>query len=245
MRKIFDYLILTGGSIIVAVGLELILAPNELVDGGVTAIAIMSNAIWDIPIWIIFLSLNIPTLIFAAKFKGKRFVIRTLYANAITSIALIWMAPMPPITSSEVLIVLYGGFFLGVGIGLVVKVGGAIDGTEMLAIWLNKVYHIPFTTFLFGINAIILTGAAFVYSIEKAMFSIAIFFIVSKTVDFILDGLNQKKAIMIISVTPDEIGKSLINNLDAQLTYLYGEGGYSNEERRVNIASQIDFCIQS
>jgi len=233
MRKFLDYLTLTGGSVIVAIGLELILAPNDLVDGGVTAIAIMSHYLYGVPIWIVFLSLNIPALLFAGKFMGKKFVIRTLYANLVTSIALIWLAPMPSITSSEVLIVLYGGFFLGVGIGLVVKVGGAIDGTEMLAIWLNKVYHIPFTTFLFGINAIILAGAAFVYSIEQAMFSIAIFLIVSKTIDFILDGLNREKAIMIISNKPDEIGDSLIKNLDAQLTYLNGEGGYSKEKRKI------------
>ncbi|WP_143522295.1 YitT family protein, partial [Pseudomonas sp. 2822-17] len=75
------------GSIIVAAGLELILAPNELVDGGGTAIAIMSNAVWNFPIWAVFLVLNIPTLIFAAKYMGKKLVVRTLYANIVTSIA--------------------------------------------------------------------------------------------------------------------------------------------------------------
>ncbi|MDQ0252733.1 uncharacterized membrane-anchored protein YitT (DUF2179 family) [Evansella vedderi] len=233
MSKFLEYLTLTCGSLIVAAGLELILAPNELVDGGVTAIAIMSNAVWNFPIWIVFITLNIPTLLFAGKYMGRKFVIRTLYANVVTSIGLMWMAPMLPITTSEVLIVLYGGLLLGVGIGLVVKMGGAVDGTEMIGIWVNKKYHIPFSTFLFGINAIILAIAAFVFSLEQAMFSIAIFFIVSKTIDFVLDGLNQEKSITIISDKPDEIGKVLIEELDVQLTYLHGEGGYLKEKRKI------------
>ncbi|MDG5789751.1 YitT family protein [Evansella sp. AB-P1] len=237
MNKLFDYFILTIGSIIVAVGLELILAPNSLVDGGVTAIAIMINAVSKFPIWITFVILNIPSLYVAGKYMGKKFVIRTLYANVITTIALINMAPFPAITTSEVLIVLYGGLLLGVGIGLVVKAGGAVDGTEMIAIWINKKYHIPISKFLLLINAVILSVAAFVFSLEQAMFSIAVFFIVSKTIDFVLDGINQGKSVMIISEKPEEIGQQLIDELGMSITYLHGVGGYSNQE------VHIIYCI--
>lgn len=233
MKKIFDYIMLTMGSIVVAVGLQLILAPNGLVDGGVTALAIMANSIWDLPIWSIFILLNFPTLLFSAKYMGRKFVIRTIYANIITSISLIWLAALPAITSSEVLIVLYGGVLLGTGVGLVVKAGGAVDGTEMLAIFVNKRYNISISTFLLAINAVILMGAAFVFTLEKAMFSIAIFYIVSKLIDFILDGLNQGKSVMIISDKPDEIAESLMTDLDAQITFLFGQGGYTNEERKI------------
>ncbi|MDQ0340345.1 uncharacterized membrane-anchored protein YitT (DUF2179 family) [Caldalkalibacillus uzonensis] len=233
MKRLVDYLVLTVGSVIVAAGLELILAPNELVDGGITAIAIMVNHIGDIPIWLTFIMLNIPTLIVAARYMGQRFVYRTLYANLITGIGLYWMAPLPAITSSEVLIVLYGGLLLGVGIGLVVKAGGAIDGTEMIAIWLNKRYHIPISTFLLGINAIILSAAAFVFTIEKAMFSIAVFYIVSKMIDFVLDGLNQGKSVMIISEKPDEVAQAIMDEFEIGVTYLYGEGGYTGDQRKI------------
>lgn len=233
MKKVWDYITLTIGSIIVAAGLELILAPNGLVDGGVTAMSIMANSLWNLPIWAFFLALNLPTLLVSAKYMGKRFVIRTLYANLITSLALYWMSPMPAITSSEVLIVLYGGLLLGLGVGLVVKVGGAIDGTEMVAIWLNKRYHIPISTFLLAINAIILTGAAFVFTLEQAMFSIAVFYIVSKMIDFVLDGLNQAKSVTIISEKPEEVAENLISELDARITFLYGEGGFSGEKKKV------------
>ncbi|ARK28575.1 YitT family protein [Halalkalibacter krulwichiae] len=237
MNKLLDYISITIGSIIVAVGLELILAPNGLVDGGVTAIAIMVNALVQVPIFVVFVLLNVPALLIAGKYMGKKFIIRTIYANIITSISLIYFGPFPAITSSEVLIVLYGGLLLGVGIGLVVKSGGAIDGSEMIAIWINKKYDIAISKFLLLVNAVILSMAAYVFSLEKAMFSIAVFFIVSKTIDFILDGINQGKSVMIIASEPDKIGQQLIEELGMSITYLQGTGGFSGEE------SKIIYCI--
>ncbi|UOE93436.1 YitT family protein [Alkalihalobacillus sp. LMS39] len=233
MKKIIEYFMLTLGSLLVAAGLELILAPNGLVDGGVTAISIMIHSVWGIPIWVAYLSLNLPTLLFSWNVMGKRFVYRTIYANLVTTAGLLWLAPMAAITTSEVLIVLYGGLLLGTGVGLVVKSGGAVDGTEMIAIWAQKRFHIPISTFLLAINALILLGAAFVFSLEQAMFSIAVFYIVSKMIDFVLDGLNQGKSVMIISEKPHEIGELLVRESDVQITYLYGQGGYTGDERLI------------
>ncbi len=106
MKKFVEYVFLTLGASIVALGLETMLAPNGLVDGGVTALSIMANALWGIPIYVVFLGLNIPILIFTAKEVGKTFVIRTLYANIITTAGLVLFKSIPPITKSEVLIVL-------------------------------------------------------------------------------------------------------------------------------------------
>ncbi|GAE28097.1 membrane protein [Halalkalibacter wakoensis JCM 9140] len=231
MKTFFNYLSLTIGSIIVAAGLELILAPNGLVDGGVTAIAIMVNSQLNWPIWAVYLALNVPTLLFSGRFMGRKFVIRTLYANAVTTAALWWLAPMSAITSSEVLIVLYGGLMLGLGIGLVVKAGGAVDGTEMIAIWIHRRFHVSISTFLLAINAVILSVAAFIFTLEQAMFSIAVFYLVSKMIDFVLDGLNQGKSVMIISDKPHIIGEKLLEELDVSITYLYGQGGYTGDER--------------
>jgi len=239
VNRFLEYVLLTIGSFLVAVGIELILAPNNLVDGGVTAIAIMINHLFEIPIFFIFLGLNIPILLFTAKDVGKTFVIRTLYANIVASIGFILLRPLPAITESEVLIVLYGGFIVGLGIGIVVKFGGAIDGTEMLAIWFHNHLKIPISTFLLAINGIIFTIAAFIFSIEQAMFSLAIFYIVTKMIDFVLDGLNQGKSIMIISDKCEEIGESLVNHLNLSITYLQAIGGYSKEPRK------IIYCISN
>ncbi|WP_243291866.1 YitT family protein [Bacillus sp. FJAT-47783] len=233
MNRLLEYISLTIGSLIVAVGIELILAPNSLVDGGVTAIAIMMNHLFGTPIFIIFLALNMLILLFTAKDVGKPFVIRTMYANIVTTIGLIWLTPFPAITDSDVLIVLYGGLLVGLGIGIVVKFGGAIDGTEMLAVWFHNHFKIPISTFLLAINAVIFTFAAFIFSIEQAMFSLAIFYIVTKMIDFVLDGLNQGKSIMIISDKSEEIGEHLMSNLKLSITYLQAVGGYSNERRLI------------
>ncbi|HDR7794798.1 TPA: YitT family protein [Bacillus luti] len=233
MKKVFEYVLLTIGSIIVAGSLELILAPNGLVDGGVTAIAIMANKVVGLPLYGVFLGLNIPILLFTAKVMGKKFFIRTSYANVVTTLGLIYLKPFPAITTSELLIVLYGGVLFGVGVGIVVKMGGAIDGSEMLAVWMNKHFKVPISTFLLAVNAVIFIFVAILFSIEQAMFSLAIFYIVTKMIDFILDGINQGKSVMIISGKNKEIGDLLMKELQLSVTYLHGEGGFLGEHKKI------------
>ncbi|HDR4726219.1 YitT family protein [Bacillus sp. FSL M8-0063] len=233
MKRVFEYVLLTIGSIIVAGSLELILAPNGLVDGGVTAIAIMANKVAGLPLYGVFLGLNIPILLFTARVMGKKFFIRTSYANVVTTLGLIYLKPFPAITTSELLIVLYGGVLFGIGVGIVVKMGGAIDGSEMLAVWMNKHFKVPISTFLLAVNAVIFTFVAILFSIEQAMFSLAIFYIVTKMIDFILDGINQGKSVMIISGKNKEVGDLLMKELQLSVTYLHGEGGFLGEEKRI------------
>ncbi|AAP09036.1 MULTISPECIES: YitT family protein [Bacillus] len=233
MKKVFEYVLLTIGSIIVAGSLELILAPNGLVDGGVTAIAIMANKVAGLPLYGVFLGINIPILLFTAKVMGKKFFIRTSYANVVTTLGLIYLKPFPAITTSELLIVLYGGVLFGIGVGIVVKMGGAIDGSEMLAVWMNKHFNVPISTFLLAVNAVIFIFVAILFSIEQAMFSLAIFYIVTKMIDFILDGINQGKSVMIISSKNKEIGDLLMKELQLSVTYLHGEGGFLGEHKRI------------
>ncbi|MGG5780624.1 YitT family protein [Bacillus albus] len=233
MKRVFEYILLTIGSIIVAGSLELILAPNGLVDGGVTAIAIMANKVAGLPLYGVFLGINIPILLFTAKVMGKKFLIRTSYANVVTTLGLIYLKPFPAITTSELLIVLYGGVLFGVGVGIVVKMGGAIDGSEMLAVWMNKHFKVPISTFLLAVNAVVFTFVAILFSIEQAMFSLAIFYIVTKMIDFILDGINQGKSVMIISGKNKEIGDLLMKELQLSVTYLHGEGGFLGEHKRI------------
>jgi uncharacterized membrane-anchored protein YitT (DUF2179 family) len=135
---------------------------------------------WGLPIFALFLGLNIPILLFTAKEVGKTFVIRTLYANIITSFGLVLFESMPVITQSDVLIVIYGGVILGVGVGIVVKSGGAIDGIEMLAIWYNRHHRISIGTFLLAVNVVNIKIAAFVFSLEKAMLSLAVYLLLQK-----------------------------------------------------------------
>lgn len=111
--------------------------------------------------------------------------------------------------------------------------GGAIDGSEMLAVWMNKHFKVPISTFLLAVNAVIFVFVAILFSIEQAMFSLAIFYIVTKMIDFILDGINQGKSVMIISNKNKEIGELLMKELQLSVTYLHGEGGFLGEHQRI------------
>lgn len=219
-QTLTEYAYLSIGAILLAVSLELILAPNNLVDGGTTALSIMAKHIQGIPTWMALMAMNLPIIFFVSRQLGKRFFYRALYSNIVAIIALAWLTPKPAVTSSEVLIVLYGGLFMGIGVGLVIKNGGAIDGTEMLAVWCHKRFHIPISTFLMAINTLILSVSALVFGIEKTMFSIAVYFIVSKLIDMVLDGINRMFAVFIISSQPQAVGKILMEEGSQRVTYL-------------------------
>ncbi|SME50443.1 hypothetical protein BACERE00183_04489 [Bacillus cereus] len=239
MKRFIEYVLLTIGAMISAVAIDLILSPNNLVDGGVTALSIMGNELFGLPVYVLFISLNLPILLFTSRTMGKKFAIRTLYANLVATGSMMFLKQFPPITSSELLIVLYGGLLFGLGVGIVVRLGGAIDGLEMLAVWVNKNYGIAVSTILLSANAIILIAVAIVFSLEQAMFSLAIFYIVTKMIDLILDGFNQGKSVMIISDKAEAIGQELMKELNLSITYLHGEGGYKGD------AKKVIYCITS
>lgn len=233
MKVIFEFIMISIGALIVAMGLELILSPNGMVDSGTTALSVILKSLTGIPMFILLLAFNIPILLFTSKSFDRMFLIKTLWANVCSSIFLYLLTPVPPVTTSEFLIVIYGGVALGLGAGTVIKFGGAIDGSEMLAVWANKKFKTSVSTFLMSINIIVLVITAIVFSIESAMFSLIIIYIMTKIVDLILDGFNQGRSVIIISNNYKEIGEYIINNLGTSITYLDGYGGYSGGKSKV------------
>src|SRR5690554_4207018 len=233
MRTFVDYMMLTVGAILLAMSLELILAPNNLVDGGTTALSIMGAKMFGLPIWVFLLGLNGPILVITARALGKRFAWRTAYSNGVALLGLAFLRDFPAVTTSEVLIVLYGGLVMGLGVGIVVRNGGAIDGTEMLAVWANERFNIPVSTFLLSVNVVILSGAALLFGLESAMFSVAVFFLVTKVIDFVLEGFNQVVSVMIISDDSEPIRQKLVEDMKLRVTLLQGVGGFSGEPRAI------------
>ena len=238
LNKFLVYLQLTIGSILFALGIELILVPNNLIDSGVAGVSIMVNHLSNMPTWLSLIVINGIILLFTSKFIGKIFVVRTIYANIISSISLQMMHHFDPIINgSELLVIIYGGLIIGLGVGLVVRNDAAIDGTEMIALWLNKKTGKPITTILIAVNCFVFAAAAFVYGLQNALLSITTFYIVSRAIEYVLDDLYKAKSIFIISQKPTEVGEALIAELELSLTYLHGTGGYSKEEQ------QIVYCI--
>ncbi|TQO59164.1 YitT family protein [Paraclostridium bifermentans] len=233
MRTGYEFIMITIGSLIVAMGLELILSPNGMVDSGTTALSVIIHSLTGIPMFILLLGFNIPILLFTSKTFDRMFLFKTLWANICASTFLYFLTPVPPVTTSELLIVIYGGVALGLGAGTVIKFGGAIDGSEMLAVWANQKFKIPVSTFLMSINIIVLVVTAIVLSIESAMFSLIVIYMMTKLVDLILDGFNQGRSIIVMSNKVEDIGNHIVNNLGISITYLQGYGGYSGNESKV------------
>ncbi|MGL5755024.1 MAG: YitT family protein [Paraclostridium sp.] len=233
LRTIYELIMISIGSLIVAMGLELILSPNGMVDSGTTALSVIINSLTNIPMFILLIAFNIPILLFTSKSFDRMFLFKTLLANLWSSIFLYLLTPIPPVTTSEFLIVIYGGVTIGLGAGTVIKFGGAIDGSEMLAIWANQKFKIPVSTFLMSINIVVLVITAIVFDIESAMFSLTIIYIMTKIVDLILDGFNQGRSIIVISNKYNEVGDHIVNNLGISITYLEGYGGYLGNKSKV------------
>lgn len=233
IRTGYEFVMITIGSLIVAMGLELILSPNGMVDSGTTALSVIIHSLTGIPMFILLLGFNIPILLFTSKTFDRMFLFKTLWANICASTFLYFLTPVPPVTTSELLIVIYGGVALGLGAGTVIKFGGAIDGSEMLAVWANQKFKIPVSTFLMSINIIVLVVTAIVLSIESAMFSLIVIYMMTKLVDLILDGFNQGRSIIVMSNRIEDIGNHIVNNLGISITYLQGYGGYSGNESKV------------
>lgn len=227
------YIVLTLASLFVATAVELFLAPNGLVDGGVTGLAIMGEEQFKIPLEVIFFGLNMPILIFTARLLGKKFFFRSLYSLLAT---LLFLAKYPlhvAVTDSDILIVLYGGIILGLGIGLVIRLGGAIDGVEMIAVWLQEKYKIGVSTTIFVGNLFVFGLSIFVFGLESAMLSVVVFYTVMKVIDSVEEGFHQHKSLMIISKKHEEITRALTEDMHLSITVLCGKGGYSGEEQVV------------
>ncbi|WP_342564511.1 YitT family protein [Paenibacillus sp. FSL R7-0345] len=221
------------GASMMAVALEIFLVPNELIDGGITGISIMLSHIFHIPLGILLTLLNLPFLIIGYKQIGKTFALSTLFAVIIMSVGTQLLHPVNPITVEPLLAAVFGGVILGVGVGLVVRYGGSLDGTEIVAILVAK--KLPFSVgeVVMFFNFFILSGAGFVFGWNNAMFSLIAYYIAFKMIDVTLEGLDQSKSVWIISDKFRDIGEALTERLGRGVTYLDGEGGFSGENKKV------------
>ncbi|GLC87160.1 YitT family protein [Lysinibacillus piscis] len=233
------FIMIVIGAVIAAYGLEAVLIPNEVIDGGVTGISIMGAYLFDIPLGILLFVLNIPFVYLGYKQVGKTFALMSIAGIASLSIATVLLHDVKPILGPQdpLLIVLSGGMLLGVGIGIVLRNGGALDGSEVLAVLLSR--KIPFSVgdIILFINAFIFIGASFIYGLESALYSALTYYIAKNVIDIIQVGLEKSKSVKIISNQSQEIGDAIQARLGRGVTYSQGRGGFSNE------ATEILTCV--
>jgi uncharacterized membrane-anchored protein YitT (DUF2179 family) len=237
-RKILlRMLLITLGASLMAVGLEIFLVPNNVIDGGITGISIMLSYLTGWKLGIFLFLLNVPFFFLGYKQIGKTFALSTLYGIIILSIGTTLLHPVPAFTQDILLATVFGGIILGVGVGIVIRYGGSLDGTEILAILFNN--KLPFSVgeIIMFFNLFILGSAGFVFTWDRAMYSLIAYFVAFKTIDITITGLDESKSVWIISDNSTEIGDAIMSRLGRGVTYINGEGAYSGEDKKVI------FCI--
>lgn len=232
-EKLKRFMIITIGAILMAIALELFLVPNNLLDGGIVGISIMISHFLKLPIGLFIFLLNIPFFYLGYKQIGKTFALSTLYGIGILSIGTALLHPVPAFADEKFLVTIFGGVILGLGVGLVIRYGGSLDGTEILAILINNKTPFSVGEIVMVINFFIYTAAGFVFTWESAMYSVIAYFIASKTIDIVQQGLDESKSVWIISDQYEEIGDAINDRLGRGVTYLKGEGAYTGDDKKV------------
>lgn len=233
MDWIKKYLVLIIGSLIYSAGLEIFLVPNNIIDGGIVGISIMASYLTGIPFGVYMLILNLPFLYLGYKQIGKTFAISTIISIIALSIFSEFLEPVPQITQDYFLAAIFGGIIAGAGVGLVIRQGGSLDGTEITAIILDRKSSFSVGEVVMFFNLFILGAAGFVFGWDKAMYSLVAYFIISKMIDVVLKGLDESYAVMIVSDEYEEIADALMHRLGRGVTYLHGQGAYTGDDKQV------------
>ncbi len=221
------------GAIIAAVGLEMFLIPNEVIDGGIVGISIMLQSITGLSMGLFLVLLNIPFLYLGYKQIGKSFAIATMIAICFLSFWSEVFGPIPKVTGDPFLAAIFGGIIDGIGVGLIIRAGGSLDGTEIVAIIMDKKSIFSVGEVVMFINLFILSGAGLLYGWDNAMYSLVAYFVISKMIDVVIKGLDESYAVMIVTNEHEEVTSALNERLGRGVTLLHGAGGYTGESKEV------------
>ncbi len=220
-----DIILLTIGALSAGFGLKGFLLPNKFVDGGATGISLLINAVSQVPLALLLIVVNIPFMIMGYRQLGRPFVLKTAMAIGVLALA-VAILPYPVITNDKLLIAIFGGFFLGMGIGLAVRGGGVLDGTEVLAIFISRRTPLTIGDVILLFNILIFSVAALLLGIETALYSVLTYLAAAKTVDFIIEGIEEYTGVTIISPKYKEIAEMITKKIGRGMTVYHGLQGY-------------------
>jgi uncharacterized membrane-anchored protein YitT (DUF2179 family) len=224
-RYLRDIILVAVGITSACFGLKSFLMPNDFIDGGVTGISLLVSRLTGLKLSVLIVVINIPFIILGFKQIGKGFAIKTAIAISLLAIALL-VIPFQPVTHDKLLIAVFGGLFLGAGIGFAMRGGCVIDGTEVLALYISRNSIITVGNIILVLNILIFGVVAIFLDLVTAMYSILTYLSASKTIDFVVNGLEQYTGVTIISEKNDEIKQFIIDKMKRGVTIYKGEGGY-------------------
>ncbi len=224
-RLVKDFILIVTGIFSAAFGFKGFLLTNHFIDGGATGISLLVSALTNVPLYLLIICINIPFIALGYKIIGKAFAVKT--ALAISGLALcVGLVNFPDITQDPLLVAVFGGFFLGAGIGLSVRGGAVIDGTEVLAIYLSRKFGTTIGDIIIVINILIFSAAAYFLSVEIALYSMITYLAASKTLDFIIEGIEEYTGVTIISSHSEQIRSMIINSMGRGVTVYNGKRGF-------------------
>ncbi len=223
-----DFVLITIGIFSASFGFKGFLLSNHFIDGGATGISLLISALTSIPLYLLIIVVNIPFIFLGYKVIGRSFAIKTALAIGGLS-AVVATVTFPNVTNDNLLVALFGGFFLGAGIGLSVRGGAVIDGTEVLAIYLSRKMGTTMGDIIIIINVIIFSTAAYFLSIEIAMYSMVTYLAASKTLDFVIEGIEEYMGVTIISSHSNEIHAMIISVMGRGVTVYSGKRGFGKK----------------
>lgn len=241
-QTIQDIIFIICGVLISGMALKGFLVPNHFFDGGITGISLLIHELYHFNLGIVILALNIPLIIISHYTVGKRFALRMLGSVILLGVCL-WLLPTFDITADKLLICVFGGVFLGIGIGLIMRAGAALDGIEVLALYTLKRTSFTITEIILGINIIIFSVAAFKFGIETALYSILTYFAATRSIDYVVEGLQAYTGVTIISGKSEEIKHELVNKLGRGITVYKGERGFLPGNFEVSAECDIIFTV--
>jgi len=237
LHGVFDTALIVVGILSAGFGLKGFLLSSRFIDGGVTGISMLLSNVFGWPLPILLLIINLPFIALGYKLIGRAFAIKGALAIAGLAVCLI-VVKYPDVTHDKLLTAVFGGFFIGAGIGLAIRGGAVLDGTEIAALLIRKSSSLlKVGDVILLLNVLIFSAAAIFLGIEIALYSMLTYFAASKTVDFLIHGIDEFTAVIVISERNDEIRKAIVNCLGRGVTVYKGRGGMTGADQ------DILFCV--
>jgi uncharacterized membrane-anchored protein YitT (DUF2179 family)/predicted metal-dependent HD superfamily phosphohydrolase len=237
-----DFLLVVVGILFAGYALKGFLVPNHFFDGGITGISLLVHELYKFNLGVVIILLNLPFILVSFFSVGSRFASRMLISVVLLGICL-EILPDVALTTDKLLISIFGGVFLGIGIGLVMRAGAALDGIEVLALYTLKRTSFTITEIILGINILIFSIAAFKFGIETALYSMLTYFSATRCIDYVVEGIQAYTGVTIISGKSEVIKYQLVNNLGRGITVYKGERGFLPGKFEISAECDIIFTV--
>lgn len=238
-QKLIDAFFIILGSFIFAFGVNYFIIANNLAEGGFTGIALIFHYVFGWPVGTFFLVSNIPLFIISWRLWNWETLLKTILGIVVSSVALTLTARFQLPVEDLLLAALYGGIFTGIGIGIVLRYGGTTGGADIIGRVFNQYLGISLGKFYLLFDFLVLLIVAFIFGLEITLYSLVTIYVFSKMVDFITEGIDSARSVMIVSPHSSQIANAIDKELERGATFLEGRGAYTSEKK------DILFCVVS